>query len=73
MEYTGKYWSMNSVVFGKVNVLEYKSKSKFPWDTCTRCGKNLIRHMYVVQCAEEGPELDVEMAYLGPECIKHLA
>ena len=73
MDYTGKYWSMNSVIFGKVNVLEYKSKSKFPFTTCSRCGQPIRKHMYVVQCAEEGPEEDVEMAYYGAECIKHLA
>lgn len=26
----------------------------------------------VIQCAEDGPELDVEMAYYGAGCIKHL-
>ena len=72
MEYTGKWWSVNSAEYGPVNILEYKSDSKFPYCDCSRCGQPIKKHMFVVQCAEEGPELDVEMAYLGSECIKHL-
>lgn len=69
MEYTGKYWSMFSEVCDeKVNILEYKSahKTKIPWCECSRCGKPITANLYVVQ----SEETDVEMFYLGPECIK---
>ena len=68
MEYTGKYRVLHSEDLDRdVAILEYKSKSKFPYLPCDRCGKMIIKTMYVVQ----DEETDVEMLYLGSECIKH--
>ena len=59
---------MYSQILGKyVNVLEYKSKDNFPYCDCSRCGKGIMKKMYVVQDCET----DVEDLYLGSECIKH--
>ena len=70
MTFTGKYRSIYSVAFDEeVDILEYVSKDKIPYCECSRCGKPIIKKMYVVQSKETG----VEMAYLGAECIKHLA
>lgn len=70
MEYTGKYKKMYSTLLNKdVYVLEYRSSEKIPWCECTRCGKPIIKKMYVIQDAET----DVEDMYLGSECIKHFS
>lgn len=71
MEYTGKWWTRYSDDFGQeVNILEYKDKkNKFiPYCDCTRCGKPIKSHMFVIQDTVD----DVEMAYYGADCIKHL-
>ncbi len=69
MEYTGKYWRAFSKKYNKeVDILEYASKDKFPYCECSRCGKNIISKMYVVQDIED----QTEMEYLGSECIKHI-
>ena len=69
MTYTGNYRAFYSEAAGEnVNVLEYRSKDSIPYCTCTRCGKAIRRKMYVVQSAAT----DVELMYLGAECIKHL-
>lgn len=68
MEYTGKYRTVNSKKYGTVGILEYKSDSKIPYCECTRCGKDIKRIMYVVQDSN-----DIEVEYLGAECIKHFS
>lgn len=68
MDYTGKHYTMYSEICGEmVNVLKYKSNTNLPYCECDRCGKMIKRTIYVVQSAEN----DVEMMYLGSECIKH--
>lgn len=70
MEYTGNYKNMYSDICGEeVAILEYKSKEKNPYCECTRCGKPIIKKMYVVQSKETG----IELMYLGSECIKHFS
>ena len=69
MEYTGEYRTMYSEVCGElVDILKYTSKDKCPYDYCERCGKPLIRTMYVVQSADTA----LIHFYLGSECVKHL-
>lgn len=68
MEYTGEYRSIFSKQLGEnVSILKYKSDSKFPYTECSRCGQLIKKTMYVVQ----SDETDVELLYLGSECIKH--
>lgn len=70
MEYTGKYKKVHSDLLGEdVYILEYRSKERFPYCDCSRCGKPIIKKMYVIQNCET----DVEMMYLGSECIKHFS
>lgn len=68
MEYTGKYYSKNTTDYGLVNILEYRSDSKYPYCECSKCGKDIKRLMYVVQ----SPENDTEIAYLGADCVQKL-
>lgn len=69
MKYTGKYRSVYSHELGEgVDILEYTSKDKVPYCDCDKCGKPIVRKMFVVQSQETG----VEMLYLGSECVKHL-
>lgn len=75
MKYTGNWRTMYSNDFGMtIHILEYKSehKTSIPWCDCDRCGQPIKNHMFVIQCGEEGPELDVELAYYGADCIKRL-
>ncbi len=68
MEYTGKFKSFYSEDLKKaVSVLEYKQEKGIPYMECSRCGQLIKRKMYVVQ----DDETDIEMLYLGSECIKH--
>jgi len=71
MEYTGKHRIIkNSRVCGEdVSVLEYKSDSKIPWCDCSRCGKPIVKRMFVIQSCET----DIELLYLGSECIKRFS
>ena len=69
MEYTGKHKTLFSQICGEtVNVLEYKDETKMniPYCECTRCGKPIKKTMYVIQ----SKETDVELMYLGSDCIK---
>ena len=66
MRYTGKYRTMDSAKYGRVNILEYRSDSSIPYEECSRCGQLIRRKMFVVQDMN-----DVEIEYLGSECIKH--
>ena len=66
MEYTGEYKEITSKNYGKVYILKYKSEQPYPYCECTMCGKPIKRTMYVVQ-----DENDIELEYLGSECIKH--
>ena len=66
MKYTGEFRTVESKEYGRVNILKYKSTSSIPYCECTRCGKDIKKIMYVVQ-----DENDVEVEYLGSECIKH--
>lgn len=68
MEYTGRYKTQYSEILDEdVNILEYKSNDQIPYCDCDRCGKPIKKKMYVIQsCAT-----DIEMMYLGSECIKH--
>ena len=69
MEYTGKYRKMFSSELGEnVSILEYKSADNFPYCDCDRCGKPIRRRMFVVQ----SEVTDIELMYLGAECVKHL-
>lgn len=69
MKYTGKYKTVYSHTFGEmVNILEYSSKDKVPYCNCERCGQPIVRKMFVVQSANT----DIELSYLGSECIKHM-
>lgn len=69
MEYTGRSKTMYSEECGEdVTIFEYASQSKYPYCECSMCGKPLIRKMYVVQ----SDATDIELAYLGPECIRRL-
>lgn len=70
MEYTGKYKRMHSKTLGRdVSILEYRSNEKIPYCDCDRCGKPIIKKMFVVQDAETAL-IDF---YLGSECIKHFS
>ena len=67
MEYTGNYRTMYSELCGEdVSILEYRSRDNIPYCECTRCGKDIKRRMFVVQ----SKETDVELMYLGADCIK---
>lgn len=75
VEFTGKWFTIKGCCAfdGRdVNVLEYKDSGKhidgWYYETCTRCGKRLKNHFYVVQDQD-----DTEIAYIGAECVKHLA
>lgn len=69
MEYTGEYTTRLLKGTGtKVNILKYKSKDNFPYCNCDKCGKPIIKTMYVVQDAET----DLEMMYLGSDCVKSI-
>lgn len=68
MKYTGKYTESYSRVFDcPISILEYRSDDNIPYCACSRCGKPIKRTMYVVQDSNT----DLEIAYLGSECIKH--
>lgn len=68
MEYTGNYIEMYSKDLDRVvAILEYKSNDNTPYIECSRCGKPIRRKMYVIQDSNT----DLEIAYLGSECIKH--
>lgn len=68
MEYTGNYKETYSNILGEeVYIMEYKSDHNIPYCECTRCGKLIRRKMYVIQ----SKETDVELMYLGSECIRH--
>lgn len=69
MKYTGKYRTMDSKKYGKVNILEYRSEDGVPYCECDKCGKDIKRRMFVVQDAQT----DIEILYLGAECIKKFA
>lgn len=67
MEYTGRY--ITRFLKGttkKVNILEYNSKDNFPYCNCDRCGKPIIKKMFVVQ----DYDTDLEMMYLGSDCVE---
>jgi len=66
MEYTGEYTEMTSKKYGKVHILKYQSKQPNPYCECSMCGQYIKRTMYVVQ-----DENDIEVEYLGSECVKH--
>ena len=70
MEYTGIYWYMDSKTAGeRVAILKYeapKREAQIPYCKCSACGKDIKRTMFVVQSAED----DVELYYLGADCIK---
>lgn len=66
MEYTGKFRTVNSKKYGPVYIMEYKSESKMPYCECSRCGKDIKKIMYVVQDSR-----DIEVEYLGSDCIKY--
>lgn len=73
MTYMGVYRRMYSEICGEdVVIMKYQMEGnlhKIPYCECTRCGKGIKRTMYVVQSAKT----DVELMYLGPECIKHFS
>lgn len=70
MEFKGLYKKMRSdIAGGDVTILKYESKEKYPYCDCSRCGKPIKKIMYVVQ----DDKTDVEMFYLGSECIKHFS
>ena len=70
MEFKGLYKKMHSdIAGGDVTILKYESKEKCPYLYCSRCGKPIKKTMYVVQ----DDKTDVEMFYLGSECIKHFS
>ena len=67
MEYKG-YRTVVSEKYGEnVHIMKYAGEEKFPYIECSRCGKLIKRTMYVIQ----NTETDVEMEYLGSDCIKH--
>jgi len=67
MKYIGKYKNMYSNTCGEeVSILEYRSDNKYPYCECTMCGKDIKRHMFVVQSRKT----DIELMYLGADCIK---
>ena len=69
MKYTGEYKQMFSHMAGeKVSILKYENKRSKTYYYCSRCGKKIHKTMYVVQ----SQETDIELFYLGEECIKHL-
>ena len=69
MEYRGVVKQFHSVALDEdVSVLKYTSTDSIPYCNCDRCGKPIKKIMYVVQ----NDHTDVEMLYLGAECIKHL-
>lgn len=76
MEYTGNHKKMFSTELNQeVNILEYKDPNPVKqrpgschwyYCECDKCHKEIKSHMFVVQSAED----DVEMLYLGADCIK---
>lgn len=71
MVYTGKYTKKYSEALNQeVFILEYKDthRTSIPYCNCGMCGKPIIRKMYVIQ----DPETDVEMMYLGYDCVKKI-
>lgn len=72
MEYTKFCGYLDSEMAGeRVAILKYeapKSEAHIPYCDCSFCGKPIKRVMYVVQ----SDKTDVELYYLGAECIKKL-
>lgn len=72
MEYVGLVKNFFSEDFQEdVSILKYvaePSEANIPYCLCDRCKKPIKRVMYVVQ----SDETDVELAYLGAECIKYV-
>ena len=76
MDFTGNWRKMFSTELNQeVNILEYKDpethkqipgKAHWYYCECDKCHKEIKSHMFVVQSAED----DVEMLYLGADCIK---
>ena len=70
MKYVGVVKELHSKTFNEdVSILKYvdDSEGKIPYCNCDRCGKSIKRILYVVQSAET----DVEMLYLGADCVKY--
>ena len=69
MQYTGRFINRYSKLLNRdITIMEYSSNDKIPYCDCDRCGKPIIRKMYVVQ----DPKTDLEIMYLGSECIKNI-
>ena len=69
MDFYRKVKEMRSEDAGEdVSILEYRKDDNHPYIECSRCGQLIRRKMFVVQ----SKETDIELFYLGPECIKHL-
>lgn len=76
MDYIGNWKKMFSKELNQdVNILEYKDNDpvkqvpgacRWYYCLCDKCHKQIKSHMFVVQSAED----DVEMLYLGADCIK---
>lgn len=68
MKYVKYHGSHYSEILGTdISILEYKIDSKVSYCDCSKCGKPLKSKMFVIQ----DKETDVEMMYLGSDCIKH--
>ena len=71
-EYIGNFFTIeNSSVFDgqTVNALEYRSKKSTLQGRCFRCGRELRRHWFTIQTAED----DLVICDVGAECVKRLA
>ena len=69
IEYKGVVNKFHSLTLDEdVSILKYTRNDTLYFCECSRCGKLIKRVMYVVQ----NDDTDVEMLYLGSECIKKL-
>lgn len=69
IEYKGVVNKFHSLTLDEdVSILKYTRNDNLYFCECSRCGKLIKRVMYVVQ----NDDTDVEMLYLGSECIKKL-
>lgn len=69
MEYFKYHGRKKSISLDQeVDVLEYRENgnAEHTYTECDCCGKPIKRRMFVLQ----DPETDVEVAYLGSECLK---
>lgn len=71
MKYVGVVKTFHSSTLDEdVSILKYvkDSEGNVPYCLCSRCNRPIKNILYVVQ----SDSTDIEMLYLGADCVKHL-